>query len=396
MVVGISSLDPWGTCLWGIAFAAVNLKQQLYFSHQLDAEQLPVGLHALSAILPFILISGSVYVVHLCVLQRLRAELESVASASEASGVRRLLSVLCDAQVQLGPDLCILGAGRNLGQLLTMSYGSHAARSLDGVAFSNYLVEADQPRFETFINYSMSLAEDWCSGLAVPSPAASLQVHMHDSAGVPFEAELFHTYLHDLKGQPAHFIGICEGSRRDHAVDAQNDIPPSRLTWPLSRSRSSSKSSSSSSSKQSVALPYPESIEVGFAALSEKLDVSSYSYCFSFSKSSGLPSLKKALPKDKRAMFLKWLQDAVNRGLNGGLVEASWKDFRAYLPVLDHVLADLTLTAVLPPAEDQDDLEVTAMATFHNIRPDTHAISRLPSVDEDQSQGPPVRKSVTT
>jgi len=88
-------------------------------------------------------------------------------------------------------------------------------------------------------------------------------------------------------------------------------------------------------------------------------------------------------------MFLKWLQDAVNIGLNGGLVESSWKDISAKLPNLDHVLADLTLTAVIPSAGDQDDFEVTAMATFQNIRPDTQARSQLLSIDEGQSRGLP-------
>ena len=117
--------------------------------------------------------------------------------------------------------------------------------------------------------------------------------------------------------------------------------------------------------------------------------MSSYAYRFSFGKSSSLPSLTKAVPRDTRGPFLRWLQQAVNESLECGLT-TSWKNFSIYLPNLDHVHADLTLAAVIPAADNQDDLGVVAVATFSNISPDTQARSQqFLSIDERQSRGAP-------
>jgi len=333
-----------------------------------------------------------VYVIHLSVLQRLSAELESAASASETRGVRRLLSVLCDAQVQLGPDLRIVGAHQRLGQLLTMSYGSQAAGNLDGLEFSNFLVEADRPRFKVFLESSMPLVDNGCSSsAAVPSLAASLSVHMRDNAGVPFAAHLFHTYLHDLEGPPAHFIGICEGERDGSiAAQSQDTCLPS-MPVPFSHSTSSSQRSSRRSSSRKDArfpLPQPKSIEITFDASSQQLDM--FSCGFSFSRSiDTLPKLLKLLPKDKRRSFVKWSQEALN-----SRIASTWKDISIYLPNSHSAHADLIMSLV-PDTEnierwtaddDSSDSELlTARAIFHNIRPYTVARSQeLLSIEEGQ------------
>jgi len=215
---------------------------------------------------------------------------------------------------------------------------------------------------------------------------------MRDNAGVPFAAHLFHTYLHDLEGQPAHFIGICEGERDGSiAAQSQDTCQPS-MPVPFSRSASPSKSSSRRSSSRKYArfpLPQPKSIEITFDASSQHLDMFSCGFSFSHSIDT-LPKLLKLLPKDKRRSFVQWSQEA----LNSGRMPSTWKDISIYIPNSHSAHADLIMSLVPDTenierwtADDDSDSELlTARAIFHNIRPCTEARSQeLVSIEEGQT-----------
>merc|ERR1719443_4181 len=62
------------------------------------------------------------------------------------SGFRSLLSALCDADVQLGEELDIIGSSKKLASLLLQE------RSLEGDIFSRHLTCDSQRRFTEFIN----------------------------------------------------------------------------------------------------------------------------------------------------------------------------------------------------------------------------------------------------
>ncbi|CAJ1366597.1 unnamed protein product [Effrenium voratum] len=66
----------------------------------------------------------------------------------EHSAARRMLAVLCDAQVYLDQDLSIISHCKGLAQLLMSNSSSKA---LEGRTFQDFLAPRDKPRFKTFV-----------------------------------------------------------------------------------------------------------------------------------------------------------------------------------------------------------------------------------------------------
>eukprot|EP00913_Durusdinium_trenchii_P022418 g21057.t1 len=75
----------------------------------------------------------------------------------EHSAARRMLAVLCDAQVYLGQDLNIISHCRGLAQLLMSTSSSKA---LEGRVFQDFLAPRDRPRFQTFVESAVQVFLD--------------------------------------------------------------------------------------------------------------------------------------------------------------------------------------------------------------------------------------------
>ncbi|CAE8588787.1 unnamed protein product [Polarella glacialis] len=243
----------------------------------------------------------------------------------------KLLSVLCDAHVKLGPDFQILGRCTELSHMLMTGFGPHS-KGLEGTLFTSLMTEIDQQRFldlvavgampdsgfenddgkssETSQSTQSSRA---ASRLKWPSaPAKSIQVHIRDAAGVRFPIELFHIFvpnMHNPSAPPSHLIGIREepggheistsfqqlgsisempNSGRAAAVDASagatprpaepptrvlSDLRPNKATGSRASQVSSGSSSSRGSSKTArlapADLPSIQSIEFQFDGMAD-------------------------------------------------------------------------------------------------------------------------------
>ncbi|CAE7360219.1 unnamed protein product [Symbiodinium sp. CCMP2456] len=145
----------------------------------------------------------------------------------EQSAARRMLAVLCDAQVLLGPDLKIISHDRGLAQLLMSS-----CSPLEGRAFVDFMAPRDIHRFEAFIESAVKVAA--ATGLdaslhkSVPRrpyvpPPTSLLVHITDSHGLLVAVELFHICVPGPTGERAHFIGISEAESNASATASNSD-----------------------------------------------------------------------------------------------------------------------------------------------------------------------------
>jgi len=155
----------------------------------------------------------------------------------EHSAARRMLSVLCDAQVYLNQDLNIISHCRGLAQLLM---STTSLQALEGRMFAEFLAVRDQKRFQSFVENAVKvfLAEEETGGPVDghfspsllssgwrrrASTPTSLQVHVVDSHGLLVAVELFHICVPGPKGQRGHFIGISEAENTMSSQASQSD-----------------------------------------------------------------------------------------------------------------------------------------------------------------------------
>eukprot|EP00931_Biecheleriopsis_adriatica_P118021 TRINITY_DN93491_c0_g1_i1.p1 TRINITY_DN93491_c0_g1~~TRINITY_DN93491_c0_g1_i1.p1 ORF type:complete len:608 (-),score=86.54 TRINITY_DN93491_c0_g1_i1:79-1902(-) len=117
---------------------------------------------------------------------------------------RKLLAVLCDADILLGPDLCIVGSSKKFSHLLMSS------DTLEGMPFANWLTECDQSRFNAFVQASIVQAQ-----LDSRAPATSIHVQLRDSAGLKVKVELFHAAIPSVfhGDSMMHLIGVKDESQ---------------------------------------------------------------------------------------------------------------------------------------------------------------------------------------
>lgn len=151
----------------------------------------------------------------------------------EHSAARRMLSVLCDAQVYLDQDLTIISHCRGLAQLFMSTSSS---KVLEGRVFQDFLAVRDQRRFQSFVenavkvflaeegggdeHFAPSLMSGWKHRASTPT---SLQVHVLDSHGLLVAVELFHICVPGPNGQRGHFIGISEAENAMSSQASQSD-----------------------------------------------------------------------------------------------------------------------------------------------------------------------------
>lgn len=172
----------------------------------------------------------------------LQKHAEVTALTHEHTAAKRMLSVLCDAQVVLGPDLRILSHCSGLSNLLITGIGG--LQSLIGASFVDYMLPADQSRFHDFISTAVKMVEavgDWQEGASQISQLfqkksgtpASLPVTICDSAGLTVAVELYHIILPDSSGMRTHLIGITEldSSRSQYGSMSESEGGSSFSRW---------------------------------------------------------------------------------------------------------------------------------------------------------------------
>ncbi|CAE8626248.1 unnamed protein product [Polarella glacialis] len=141
-----------------------------------------------------------------------------LATNDRLSAVRRMLTVFCDAQVLIAPSLNILGPQEMFANFLKMGSATLSA-SMEGVAFTSFLVPGDRSRFEEF------LASGLCTSSGIfPTalPCGSLHVQMLDATGSLLHVELFHVCIPEAKGPASHLIGIREQSEESAGAAADD------------------------------------------------------------------------------------------------------------------------------------------------------------------------------
>eukprot|EP00440_Ansanella_granifera_P020731 gb/GFBE01022510.1/.p1 GENE.gb/GFBE01022510.1/~~gb/GFBE01022510.1/.p1 ORF type:complete len:582 (+),score=86.85 gb/GFBE01022510.1/:1-1746(+) len=120
-----------------------------------------------------------------------------------AQGSRRLLSIFCDATVDLDGELKISGPCPSLaGMMMTGSGGN-----LVGKDFSDFVVEADKQRFHQFLTCSTAPSQLDGTSISVPS---TVQLRLEGAFGLEFEADVFHVHMGGSvrAGRHHHVIGV--------------------------------------------------------------------------------------------------------------------------------------------------------------------------------------------
>eukprot|EP00931_Biecheleriopsis_adriatica_P020455 TRINITY_DN13669_c1_g1_i1.p1 TRINITY_DN13669_c1_g1~~TRINITY_DN13669_c1_g1_i1.p1 ORF type:complete len:518 (-),score=71.23 TRINITY_DN13669_c1_g1_i1:257-1810(-) len=124
-------------------------------------------------------------------------------SEKQHSAVRKLLRAICDAQLQLGEDLTIKGDAKRFCQLMMFSPNF----DVTGRRLTDFMCEDDRCRFERFMQEAVCNMTEDGSG---DDPASILHVTFHDSLGIAFESELFHTAFQDHLGKICHVVGLSQ------------------------------------------------------------------------------------------------------------------------------------------------------------------------------------------
>lgn len=429
LMVGIGTLDHRRSAYWSLAFMAANVYKHGQLSQAVEAMQVPVAFVWLNEIGSSCCVWFAVYSVEMLIRDRLLAQMEARSMASEASGIRRLLSVLCDAEVQLGPDLFITGEQGRLSRLLSMGFGSHSSKSLEGADFARYLAEDDRPRFLTFIESTVSLMKDdfQADGRQPSPPPSSLHVHFRDAANVLFSAELFHVCLHDLQGQPAHLIGICEGESRGpplaENLGSRSDPPlydsqpsGSATSKQLKSPRmptcldSSSEASSGSSrgrkalKRMAAGLRCLKSIQFSCDVFNPDMPVEACTFRFEADEGKSkqdlaLPLLINCISEESRKRFSDWIFCKVNEFCNNGESEpmqANLEGISVHLPSTPNNLllsAEAQIEGVQECSKhDSDDDDSEASAEFFQFTVTLHSFS--PVLKPDRSKLPVITESM--
>eukprot|EP00931_Biecheleriopsis_adriatica_P023630 TRINITY_DN14885_c0_g1_i2.p1 TRINITY_DN14885_c0_g1~~TRINITY_DN14885_c0_g1_i2.p1 ORF type:complete len:598 (-),score=82.30 TRINITY_DN14885_c0_g1_i2:103-1896(-) len=190
---------------------------------------------------------------------------------------RKMLAVLCDADVLLDSDYRIVGTCSKLDHLLMTQLGPNA---LIGRSFVDIVANTDRDRFIDFIG-SFSLTSDESEAEATSSlVASSLHIRLNSTSDLQMKAELFHVPVKPVGGERVqHLIGIkeqdpwqAEADRGEvhEGEDIVHPLPDIRFRSPSSSSSSGSGSGSSSKKGRKKSRSFAAS---GLAKVSFVVDV---------------------------------------------------------------------------------------------------------------------------
>eukprot|EP00931_Biecheleriopsis_adriatica_P023633 TRINITY_DN14885_c0_g1_i6.p1 TRINITY_DN14885_c0_g1~~TRINITY_DN14885_c0_g1_i6.p1 ORF type:complete len:615 (-),score=83.43 TRINITY_DN14885_c0_g1_i6:253-2097(-) len=162
---------------------------------------------------------------------------------------KKLLAVLCDADVLLDSDYRIVGTCSKLDHLLMTQLRPNA---LEGRSFLDFVITPDRDRFISFIG-SISHSSDESEGEAKWSMAASsLHIYLNSTSDLKVKAELFHVPVKPVGGDRVqHLIGIKEQDPWQAEADRGEVHEGGDTVPPLPDMRMASPSSSSSSGSSS-------------------------------------------------------------------------------------------------------------------------------------------------
>ncbi|CAE8622386.1 unnamed protein product [Polarella glacialis] len=331
-----------------------------------------------SEVVSFLMIIFVVCMVEKLFKEKVEVALDAVHMEHSLHSKRKLLSVLCDAHVELGHDFRILGRCTELSQMLMTGFGPNS-NGLGGTMFTTLLAEIDQRRFVDFVavsampdrsdsddndkssetSRSSQSSRAASSHLHSSAPAKSLHVNIRDAAGVRFPIELFHVLVHNMRNPsapPSHLIGIREepggheistsfqqlgsisevpGAAVGGAGSAPRSAePPTRVLSDLNPtggpgSRASQASSGSGSSRGGGSrtaqfdlpdLPAIHRIEFQFDGMADGFPVQQARIYFkscAATESSACAMMKDLLPESMWPRFRGWVQNAINDGMAG-------------------------------------------------------------------------------
>ena len=171
--VGLSHPSPAWAGFWNCLIAVASAYRHIQLSAGIDSLQGPPGFVIIGELLNGMSMTCMFCLVEKWIVERIRATIDARDSRHEHMAAKRLLSVLCDSEICLGPDLCMIGSVERLANLLMTS--SHA---LQGKSFVSFLPDSDAQRFHNFIkeavsSYSSEIKTDLLTSTGAP---ASLNV----------------------------------------------------------------------------------------------------------------------------------------------------------------------------------------------------------------------------
>lgn len=327
-----------------ICFATLSQNVNACSAEYSNADCVSIGIY--SEIQAFVMVMlASIGICKICE-GCLRAQVE----AEDAhSAVYSLLSVVCDAVVQIGTKGDICHSTPHLHHLLN----ADKKDILDGTLFSDYISsEADRERFTKLLCITTG------SG-AVP---VALHLDLIRCCGPPVPVQLFCSHRSDELGQTGFLIGIRQMANL--LREAEAEVPANTDLQVLTsahlsdsgagkrRKRSRHSRSSSASSFAKMPLPSLQSILVTFDAISDPLHISKLVLNW---QGNDLPSLKDWLFGQCSTDFETWIQTYLNALNTDGECPSS-NDFGPL--VLNCPGGDCTLTAkamTLEFASDDDE-----------------------------------------
>jgi len=225
LVIGLVNLDFGTSCFWNMCLALANC-WRFY-----QVEVLPgAGMPSQEQIHVF---AGSEFVTRtmlLCVLnmvekiveERIISQIKTSESQQSEKAARKLLSIMCDADVLLDSSLKILGRHHKLSHLLMSSQQS----SSSDADFMRLIEPDDQPAFLHML--------EQCEALGESAPAAKLHIGMRDNLGRKVPVELCHVGLHvPHSDETKHLIGIKAAENEE--VSELVSLPDTRVQHRQSR-----------------------------------------------------------------------------------------------------------------------------------------------------------------
>eukprot|EP00931_Biecheleriopsis_adriatica_P023631 TRINITY_DN14885_c0_g1_i3.p1 TRINITY_DN14885_c0_g1~~TRINITY_DN14885_c0_g1_i3.p1 ORF type:complete len:618 (-),score=68.68 TRINITY_DN14885_c0_g1_i3:79-1932(-) len=226
---------------------------------------------------------------------------------------RKMLAVLCDADVLLDSDYRIVGASSKLGHLLMTQFGQSG---LHGRSFVDFLANTDHDRFIDFIGSFSSTSEGSEAENTSSLVPSSLHICLNSTSNLKVKAELFHVPVKPVGGERVqHLIGIKEqdpwqaDADRGKVHGGEDIVPPLpdiKFRSPSSASSSGSGSSSKARRKKSRNFAASGLAKVSFIVDAGQPAHPMHSITFPFDSTRSAP-LSKFLAGRSADVFQAWL-----------------------------------------------------------------------------------------
>eukprot|EP00928_Gymnodinium_smaydae_P098706 TRINITY_DN9240_c0_g2_i1.p1 TRINITY_DN9240_c0_g2~~TRINITY_DN9240_c0_g2_i1.p1 ORF type:complete len:619 (+),score=32.48 TRINITY_DN9240_c0_g2_i1:69-1925(+) len=312
--------------------AIISVSDIVFYSMFVGMFDFEWFLEAFAQLLEFALILILAYVIEASGRSHVAQSLQAKWSAEGWRAVRSILSVLCDAVVQLGSDLTILDECPQLGHLLLSGIG--VSQKLQGGNILRHVVDEDKQRLNDFIARQSEFAKhlanttsDELMSASVPAAPAALHISLKDSMGTVFRVEVIHAHLPNFD-EDGHLLGVRDlgDFTKEECIDGIPACTPS--DEPFTQQHQSYASSSSGSSVSSASgeaqnwlgsaklqrLSFNvDSLDCRFPIYEAALRLQSSSDESESSQETGLdlPSLFALLPM-KSTRFQDWVQESSN------------------------------------------------------------------------------------